>query len=215
MSDVYPMFPLVALTTGRQRNDVRGTMGGANASDFSHIRSEMMGAQLERVLTRIDDANARDPNLEMDDDGSQRPAALLYGRRMSAWMDRLRPDASDELRIAARGQHIQRWEIPRARFPMDRAGYHKWRTTLYGFHADRLEETTDPDSQSLEDAAALVFFEFHAAEFAGRPDMTEEKLIDIIRKTWSKMSTEGQEAARHLSLPEGLRTLLCRVVDAL
>ncbi len=197
-----------------------------------------MDTRLDRVVARIDDANARDPNVEMDDDGSQRPAALLYGRRMSVWLERLRPEASDELKIAARGQHIRRWEIPRASYPMDKTGYHKWRTTLYGFHADRLEEImvdcgygsesvervrsivqkkrlkTDPDSQSLEDAAALVFLEFHAAEFAGRPDMTDDKLIDILRKTWMKMSPQGREAARHLSLPDAVRDLLRRVVEA-
>jgi hypothetical protein len=191
-----------------------------------------MSEQLELALAKIDEANALDPNREQE--GTEQPAALLYGRRMSAWLDRLRPDAPDELKIAARGQHIRRWEIPRSDFPMDKAGYHKWRTTLYGFHADRLEEIMrdcgyddasvervrsivqkkrlkfDPDAQSLEDAAALVFLEFHAAEFAARLDMTEEKLVDIVHKTWNKMSPEGQEAARHLSLPEAVANVVAK-----
>jgi hypothetical protein len=190
-----------------------------------------MDARFDCALRRIDEANARDPNRELDD-GTDQPAALLYGRRMSLWLDRLRPDASGELQIAARGQHIRRWEVPRSNYPMDRAGYFKWRTTLYGFHADRLEEImrecgygpdamervrsivqkkrlkADPDTQSLEDAAALVFLEFHAAEFANRPDMTEQKLTGILRKTFAKMSPAGHEAARHLSLPSHVRRLV-------
>lgn len=196
-----------------------------------------MDTRLDCALKAIDDANARDPNREMADDGTSQPAALLYGRRMSVWMDRIRPDAPEELRIAARGQHIRRWEIPRSEFPMDKAGYHKWRTTLYGFHADRVEEVmrrcgyedetidrarsivqkkrikSDPDAQSLEDAAALVFLEFHAAEFAARPDMTEDKLIDIVRKTWAKMSANGREAARHLSLPDPVRVVVAKAAN--
>ena len=109
---------------------------------------------------------------------------------MSAWVDRLRPDAPEALCVAARAQHIRRWEIPRSDFPEGRAGYHRWRTTLYGFHGDKTaeimretgydEETiervrfilqkkqlkSDPDVQTLEDAAALVFLEHHLADFA-------------------------------------------------
>lgn len=173
-----------------------------------------MSERLNKVLHAIDAANAADP----------KSMAVAYGQRMSAWVERLRPDAPEELRIAARGQHIRRWEIPRSDFPMDKAGYHKWRTTLYGFHADKLEELmraqgydaaaiervrsivqkkrlkTDPDAQTLEDAAALVFLEHDLAEFAARADMTEDKLIDILRKTWAKMSAHGQQAALGLAL---------------
>lgn len=173
-----------------------------------------MSERLDAVLQAIDAANGADP----------KGAAVAYGQRMSAWVDRLRPDASEELRIAARGQHIRRWEIPRSDFPMDKAGYHQWRTTLYAYHADRLAELmhaqgyddadiertrsivqkkrlkSDPDAQTLEDAAALVFLEHDLAEFAARDDMDEPKLIDILRKTWAKMSPQGQKAALGLPL---------------
>ena len=186
-----------------------------------------MPRPLDEVLRRIDAANAGDP----------KGAAVDYGRRMSAWVERLRPDAPEELRIAARGQHIRRWEIPRADFPMDKAGYYKWRTTLYAFHADRLEEImrefgyddaaiervrsivqkkrlkTDPDAQTLEDAAALVFLDHDLAEFAARPDMSEEKLVDILRKTWAKMSANGQRAALGLRLAPELATAVSRAVS--
>jgi hypothetical protein len=185
-----------------------------------------MAGRLEEVLRRIDAANAGDP----------KGAAVEYGRRMSAWVERLRPEAPEELRIAARGQHIRRWEIPRSEFPMDTAGYHRWRTTLYAFHADRLAEImrecgyddaaiarvrsivqkkrlkSDPDAQTLEDAAALVFLEHDLAEFAARPDMNEGKLVDILRKTWAKMSAPGQQAALGLKLSPELIAAISKAI---
>lgn len=192
--------------------------------------------RLEDSLRLIDEANNADPKLEVAD-GEKIPAALLYGRRMSAWVERLKPEASDALRIAARAQHIRRWEVPRDTFPMDRAGYHRWRTGLYTFHGDRAAEImretgyddetidrvrfillkkklkTDPEVQTLEDAAALVFLEHHLAEFAAREDMTEEKLIDILQKTWAKMSDHGREAALGLELAPELEKLLQRALQ--
>ncbi|MEX2016565.1 MAG: DUF4202 domain-containing protein [Candidatus Hydrogenedentales bacterium] len=187
--------------------------------------------RFQRAIAQIDAANAEDPNLEVVN-AREVPKELVYGRRMSAWVERLRPDAPEPLRLAARAQHIRRWEIPRDKFPMDRAGYHRWRTTLYKFHADQTaailrdvgydEDTiarasdllqkkrlkSDPDTQTIEDAAALVFLEHHAREFAARPDMNDEKLIDILKKTWKKMSPQGQEAALHIDLPPRLSHLI-------
>jgi len=184
----------------------------------------MSDSKLDRVFAAIDAANAKDPNTETVD-GDERPATLLYGQRMSDWVDRLRPDAPDTLRIAARGQHIRRWDIPRSDFPMDRAGYHKWRTTLYVYHGDKVGELmaetgypeedidrvkfilqkkklkSDPDVQTLEDAAALVFLQHHFLDFVENRDVEEEKMIDILRKTWAKMSDQGQKAALALDLP--------------
>ncbi len=187
-----------------------------------------MSGRLDDVLRRIDAANAGDP----------KGAAVEYGRRMSAWVERLRPDAPEELCIAARGQHIRRWEIPRADFPMNKAGYFQWRTKLYGFHADRLEEImracgygdaaiervrsivqkkrikSDPDAQTLEDAAALVFLEHDLAEFVARADMSEQKLVDILRKTWTKMSEPGRGAALQLEFAPEHKRLIGLALDA-
>lgn len=181
--------------------------------------------RLEQTMNAIDAANAEDPTKEIVD-GEERPAALLYGERMSAWVDTLRPDSPHALRIAARAQHIRRWEISRDDFPQGKAGYHKWRTTLYKFHGEKAAEImqeaeyeeevcarvkailkkkklkTDPDVQTLEDAAALVFIQHHFVDFTRRNDMTEAKLIDILQKTWAKMSEQGHEAALGLELPE-------------
>ena len=191
---------------------------------------------MEQTLLRIDEANRDDPNMESEDN-QEVPAVLLYGRRMSAWVDRLKPDASEALRIAARAQHIRRWEIPRSDFPMDRVGYHKWRTKLYGYHGEKAAEImkatgygdetiervklilskkklkTDSEVQTLEDAAALVFLEHHFAEFAAREDMAEEKLIDILQKTWRKMSEQGRNEALKLKLPPELQEIIGKALS--
>ena len=180
-------------------------------------------ARFRRVIRSIDEAN-EDPNSEFDD-GVARPKALLYGMRMQRWVEVLDPDAPEALRIAARSQHIRRWEIPRSDYPMDRKGYLRWRTVLYAFHADRASELlraadyddetiervrtllqkqnlrTDADVQTLEDAAALVFLEHHLEDFLKRDDIDEEKTIAIICKTWKKMTERGHKAAVALKLP--------------
>jgi hypothetical protein len=181
------------------------------------------------AIDRFDAANARDPNVTVID-GTPQPKELIYARRMTDWLDRLEPDASEPVQLAARSQHLMRWSIPRDAYPMDRAGYLKWRTTLYDFHADRAAEVlrdvgyddvtiarvrslvrkekikADPEMQLLEDVICLVFLENYFAEFAA--DHDEEKLIRILRRTWAKMSPRGHEAALGLSLPERERKLV-------
>ena len=176
------------------------------------------------AIARFDAANARDPNLTIVD-GRPQPKELVYARRMTAWLERLEPDAPEPVRLAARSQHLMRWSIPRDAYPMDRPGYLKWRTTLYDFHAEKAGEIlrdvgyddatiarvqslvrkqgikTDPQMQLLEDVICLVFLENYFAEFAA--DRDEEKLIRILRRTWAKMSPRGHEAA--LGLPLGAR----------
>ena len=187
--------------------------------------------RFQRVIRSIDQANGEDPNSEVVD-GVAQPKEQLYGMRMQKWVEELDPGASEALRIAARSQHIRRWEIPRSDYPMDRKGYLRWRTTLYAFHADRASEIlraqeydaetiehvrtllqkrnlrTDTDVQTLEDAAALVFLVHHLDDFLKRDDIGEEKAIDIIRKTWKKMTKRGHEAASALTLSDESTALL-------
>jgi len=189
-----------------------------------------MMSRLDRVLALIDAANARDPNRE----GGE-PRELLYGRRMSAWLERVCPKPTELLRIAARGQHLQRWEVPRDSYPATREGYLQWRTYLYGFHADRVAELmlkagygqaeidrvkvmiqkrgikTDAEVQMLEDVICLVFLENYLTEFAAGQD--PDKLVGIVRKTWRKMSERGHELALQLTFPEGIRMLLARALS--
>jgi hypothetical protein len=181
------------------------------------------------ALAAIDAANAEDPTAETVE-GRRVPKELAYARRMTAWLDRLAPEASEALRLAVRAQHIRRWTVPRDGYPMDRQGYHRWRTALARFHAEAagaiLERAgydaatvarvgslirkerlrSDPEAQTLEDVACLVFLESYLADFAGRHD--EAKVVDILRKTWRKMSKRGQDAALGLDLaPAGRRVL--------
>lgn len=195
----------------------------------------MSGSRLERVLELIDAANARDPNREVVE-GHEQPKELLYGQRMSACLERVSPDASEALRIAARGQHIRRWEVPRNRYPETREGYLKWRTGLYGFHAERVAELmnevgydpstidrvrtliqkrgikTDPEAQTLEDVICLVFLEYYFANFAASKDA--DKLNVIVKKTWNKMSERGHALALQLPFPDPIQALLARALRA-
>ena len=188
-----------------------------------------MTERLDDAIARIDAANAENPNRELVD-GAARPTALVYAERMTGWLDRLAPDASEALRIAARAQHIERWTIPRAEFPDGREGYFRWRTTLAKFHAERTAaiiaeagyETdvidrvkallrkhrlkTDPEVQMLEDVACLVFLESYFADFAKQHD--EAKIIGILQKTWAKMSSKGHDAALALDMPAEARALV-------
>lgn len=187
------------------------------------------------AIARIDLANADDPTAVVD--GIQQIASeVLYSRRMTKWLGQLFPDASEALRLAARAQHIRRWTLPRSQYPMDRAGYYRWRTTLYSFHADTAatilkdvgydEATisrvrsllkkerlkTNAETQALEDVICVVFLESYFADFA--PKHEEEKVIGILRRTWAKMSPVGREAALKLPLPPAAAGLVARALSA-
>lgn len=176
----------------------------------------MTDMRFETAFAAFDEANAADPN-HIEVDGVNWPKELLYGRQMSAWMERFAPDAAEALKLAARCQHIRRWEIPRDDYPRDRIGYLKWRTELKNMHAriageilesvgydgetvarvqsllkkERLKH--DPETQTLEDVICLVFLENWFADFAKQHD--PDKIVDIVAKTWKKMSPAGHEAA--------------------
>lgn len=188
----------------------------------------------QQALQRIDQANAADPRTELWE-GKEYAKELLYSRRMTQGLDRLEPDASEALRLAAAAQHICRWEIPRDSFPRNRVGYRKWRETLYQFHADRTESIlrdvgyddqtigrvrhllekknlkTDLEMQTLEDVICLVFLQFYFDDFAR--DHEEEKLITILQRTWKKMSPRGHSAAASLELSTTAHTLIAKALD--
>ena len=183
----------------------------------------IQNTRFEDALQRFDAANAQDPNME-EEQGQPQPAALLYGRRMSGWLERFAPGASEELRLAVRAQHLQRWVIPRANYPEGIKGYNQWRRAMALFHAEKAGEilrevgyedpqvtrvqqlvrkearTRDPEAQKVEDVACLVFLEYYFAPFSGKYE--DEKLVDIVKKTWHKMSPAAHEAALKIALPE-------------
>lgn len=184
--------------------------------------------RFDQAIALIDAANREDPNRETCE-GEDWPKELLYSHRMSGMLERYAPDADDAMKLAVRAQHIRRWKSPRSDYPMDRKGYHQWRAALNQFHADtvadllakagydeafvtRVAQTvgkkslkTNPDTQLLEDVAALVFLEHYLLDLASKhPEYDEQKWIDIIRKIWNKMSAQARQFVLdgHIRLPE-------------
>ncbi len=177
----------------------------------------MPSERFQQVIEKIDAANAQDPHTyELD-----------YSRWLTDWVKRLDPNASEMLLIAARGQHIHRWEIPRDKYPDDRKGYLLWRETLKRFHAEQVgkimreasypedsiervariilkKNIRDSESQTVEDALCLVFLEHQFVDLSRKEP--EEKMLGILRKTWRKMGEKGRAEALklHLAEPESL-----------
>lgn len=187
------------------------------------------------AMARFDEENGRDPH-SVDIEGVAQPYELAYSHWLTDWVQRLAPSASEPLRLAARCQHLCRWEIPRDSYPATRAGYLKWRQTLKEFHADKAagilhdlgygEEIVrqvrelnlkknfpaDPESRVLEDALCLVFLEHQFAELAAKT--TEEKMIGALRKCWAKMTPAAQALARNLDLSPEERNLLDKALNS-
>ena len=202
---------------------------------MTQINDPMNDAQLKKTLATFDEANAQDPNTEIVN-GLAVAKELIYGQRMSAKLQSFCHEASIALQLAARCQHICRWKIPRSNYPMDRQGYKRWRLDLAAFHGETAGEIMaangynistiqrvkdlllkrslkrDDEVQTLEDVICLVFLEFYMADFATKHD--EEKLIDIIKKTWNKMSSKGHESALKLPLSESILTLIGKALSA-
>ncbi len=190
-------------------------------------------SRLEAALAAIDALHAEDP-VAVDVDGAPVPAELDHARRMSAALERVCDAPSELLRLAVRAQHLQRWRIARAEYPMTRAGYLAWRAAQAKAHAELAVQTvralgyddeelarlsalvqkkrraTDPDAQALEDAACLVFLDAQLAEFARGRDAAQ--VVDILQKTWTKMSPRGRAAALALPLAPTARALVERAL---
>lgn len=191
--------------------------------------------RLERTLAAFDAVNLQDPNTELVE-GKLLPKEWIYAQRMSAQLHLFCGSPSEALQLATRSQHICRWKIPRSDYPMDRSGYKKWRLDLAQMHGDiageimanegydesmitRIKDLLlkrslkrDEEVQTLEDVVCLVFIEFYLEDFASKHD--EEKLIDIIRKTWNKMSDKGHAAALKLPLSESMLGLVGKALAA-
>jgi hypothetical protein len=191
----------------------------------------------DAAITAIDAFNAGDPK-RIERGGRSVPYAPIYAEAMTRWLERLDPAASEALRLAVRAQHIGRWTIPRDSYPTGTAGYHRWRRELARFHAETagrlLAEAgydrptiervgalirkeglgRDPDVQSLEDAACLAFLELEFESFSHLH--SDEKVVDILTKTWRKMGPKGRALARDLMgmLAPDRAALIARAVAA-
>jgi len=188
-----------------------------------------MTEKFAAAIARFDAENSRDPNQE-----NGRPRELLYAERLTDWVLKLSPEASEPLRLAARCQHICRWESPRENYPMTRPGYLKWRADLKKFHAEKsgtilrelgYDEATilrvqelnlkknfpaDVECRVLEDALCLVFLEFQFAALVAKSD--DEKMINALRKSWEKMTETGRAAALKLNYGEREMALVGRAL---
>jgi len=185
--------------------------------------STKYGPRFSEALRRFDEENRQDPNLLILD-GVAHPQELLYAERLTDWVLRLDPEASEHLLLAARSQHICRWTIPRDTYEMTRAGYLRWRSDLKQFHAGKSaeilrdvgydEETIarvrtlnlkkllgrDPACQVLEDALCLVTLQYQLADLVAKTEPA--KIVEILRKTWKKMSRAAHEHALTLRFSE-------------
>jgi hypothetical protein len=181
------------------------------------------------AIACFDQHNAADPNVERAD-GVAHPRELFFAHRLSEWVLKLCPQAGEALQLAARCQHLRRWEIPRSSHPMTRAGYLQWRAALKIFHAQKSGEIlrqfgypddfvlrvqnlnlkknfpADPDSRVLEDALCLVFLQYQLADLASKT--ADDKVINALRKSWAKMTPAARAEALKLSYSAREKSLL-------
>jgi hypothetical protein len=187
----------------------------------------------ERVIASVDARNAEDP-VTIAVDGVARPKEVVHSERMTEWVTRLDPDASELALIAARAHHLRRWVVPRQSYPDGRAGYLKWRTEQQRRHAAEVAELmsaagydddeigrvgeiirkvrlrTDPVVQTHEDALCLVFLETQFDELDER--IGDDKMVEVLRKTLAKMSEAAKEQAMASPLEPAQRSLVERAL---
>ncbi len=183
---------------------------------------------IDRARAGLDAAHAAEPAVP-----AGKPSELAYADHIERWIGRLVEQPNLALRLAARAQHLERWAIPRSAFPMDKPGYFAWRKAVQKRQGERAREILanagmdvvtcervavlvakgapkgDSDAQALEDAACLTFLATELGDFASHhPDYSRDKFIDIIRKTWRKMSPRAHQLALTIPLPEGVQALV-------
>jgi len=185
--------------------------------------------RFEAAIRRFDEENGRDPN-QVTVDGVSQPRELVYAKWLTDWVLKLAPGASEELRLAARCQHLCRWTVPRQSYPMTRIGYLQWREDLKKFHAQKAGEILvevgypaemirrvqnlnlkkdfpkDLETRVLEDALCLVFLERQLADLAGKT--AEDKMINALQKSWKKMTPPARELALKLDYKPREKELL-------
>ena len=185
--------------------------------------------RLEKAFSLFDEYNKQSPETLIWQ-GTEYPTEYFYALKLNEYVRKLKPEAPESLLLASRSQHIGRWEIARKSYPDGRIGYLKWRSDLGKFHAQKASELlveagyeeseitrvreiilkqrikADEDVQTIENALCLVFLEFQFDDLIQK--LSEDKMIDILRKTWGKMSEPGREAALAMKYSEVGTSLL-------
>ncbi len=194
-----------------------------------------MDERLNRALSAFDAANDADPT-KVEAGGRQLGRELFLALHLYDWVLRLEPEASEALLLAARCQHLRRFALPRSQYPAGRAGYLKWRVDQAYNHAEEAgkilsecgytEETmekvrkinrkqgikSDPEVQTMEDALCLVFLEQQFEEFSR--EHPEEKVVEVVRKTWGKMGQKGRDEALRLKYSDRALELIQKALAA-
>jgi hypothetical protein len=185
--------------------------------------------KLEKAFALFDAYNRNAPE-SVTHDGTTYPSEYFYAIKLHEWVTKLEPQASESLLLASRAQHIGRWEIARSTYPEGRVGYLKWRSDLSKFHAAKASEMlesvgydqdsidrvrqiilkqrikADSEVQTMENALCLVFLQYQYDDLIAKTG--EEKMVDILQKTWAKMSDPGREMALSLHYSdEGMRLI--------
>lgn len=190
-------------------------------------------SKLDKAFELFDDYNKRSPE-RLVWDNVDYPIEYFYAIKLHDWVTKLDPEADESLLLASRCQHIGRWEIARKSYPDGRVGYLKWRSDLSKYHAgiaaeilaevgydeqtiNRVKQIvlkqrlkSDTDVQTMENALCLVFLQYQYDDLIAK--MTEEKMIDILRKTWGKMTAPGHEAALSLQYSEIGKDLILKAL---
>ena len=199
-----------------------------------------MAPDLNLAMRLIDEAHSQDPSItRLSADGASIPYELHYAQKMTSYLNLHTANPSSLLALACRAQHFRRWEVPRASYPATKAGYFAWRTFLKKRQAEQVRELLlqcgyteeqrervgsliakedlkkgegmgDSEVQVLEDVACLVFLDDQFEAFEREHD--EEKIVNILRKTWGKMGKRGQELALKMDLSPRAQELMGRAL---
>jgi len=193
-------------------------------------------ANYEEARRLIYAAHDEDPNKHTTPEGKEIPYETHYSTKMENFLNKRAPDASKVLKLAICGQHFRRWEVPRDSYPRTKVGYHSWRTFLkkrqgqlvaeileqQGFleedwktckaliEKEGLKQGED-EVQVLEDVACLVFLDDQFDDFKNHHDA--DKIVNILKKTWVKMSKEGQDMALELPMTDDCKALVQRALN--
>lgn len=196
-----------------------------------------MSDRFAKARTLIYEAHNEDPNKHTTSEGKERPYETHYAEQMEYYLQKRAPAASEVLKLAVCGQHFRRWEVPRDSFAMNKVGYHSWRTHLKKRQAQQVSDILkdcgcadddvercisliekqglkqgEEEVQVLEDVACLVFLDDQFDQFKDKHD--EQKIVNILKKTWVKMSKQGQDLALEIPMTDECKALVGKALEA-